>query len=272
MVDFGKTANDYSRHRQGFPDSLFDRLASHDIGLPGQRVVDVGTGTGTLARRFAARGCDVIGLDPAAPMLDQARRLPHGDTVDFRVATAEDTGLPDGSVDVVTAGQCWHWFDGPAAAAEARRVLVPGGRIAICHFDWIPFPGGVAAATEDLVLQHNPAWKGAGGTGMYPAWAGHVAVAGFGDIETFSYDVPTQYSHEDWRGRIRACAGVAASLAAEAVARFDDDLKRLLADRFPDDPLTVPHRVWALVARAGAGRRGARPGRPGVGTGTVAEA
>ena len=56
-------------------------------------------------------------------------------------------------------------------------------------------------------------------------------------------DVP--FSHADWRGRIRASAGIRASLPPEAVERFDIELAAVLAERFPDEPLAVPHRVWA---------------------------
>ena len=61
--------------------------------------------------------------------------------VNYRVATAEATGLVSVSYDVVSAGQCWHWFDRQSAAAEARRLLRPGGAVLICHFDWLPLPG-----------------------------------------------------------------------------------------------------------------------------------
>ncbi|MEM8709038.1 MAG: methyltransferase domain-containing protein, partial [Actinomycetota bacterium] len=61
---FGNAAADYATHRAGFPDELFDRLAPHGIGRSGQRVVDLGTGTGTVARQLARRGCSVIGVDP----------------------------------------------------------------------------------------------------------------------------------------------------------------------------------------------------------------
>jgi len=71
--DFGATSKDYARHRAGFPDSLFERLATFGIGLPGQRIVDLGTGTGTLARGFARRGCRVIGIDISEAMLQAAR-------------------------------------------------------------------------------------------------------------------------------------------------------------------------------------------------------
>ena len=55
-VDFGRTAEDYARHRAGFPEQLFERLTARGIGCAGQRVLDLGSGTGSLARGFARRG------------------------------------------------------------------------------------------------------------------------------------------------------------------------------------------------------------------------
>ncbi|MEP6987302.1 MAG: methyltransferase domain-containing protein, partial [Chloroflexota bacterium] len=88
-IDFGLTANDYARHRAGFPESFFERIAKYNVGRHGQVVVDVGTGTGTLARGFARRGCVVTGIDPAAKLLEQAKQLStaEGVSIDYRVAT-----------------------------------------------------------------------------------------------------------------------------------------------------------------------------------------
>ncbi len=250
-VDFGKTADDYARHRAGFPESFFERLAEHGIGLKGQKVIDLGTGTGTLARGFARRGCKVIGIDPAEPLLEQARQLDQqvGVIGDYRVGRAEDTGLESASAEVVTAGQCWHWFDGPKAAQEVWRMLRPGGRVVIAHFDWIPLKGNLVEATEQLIQAHNPAWKYGGGSGVYPQWLRDLGNNGFQNLETFSYDVFVPYTPEAWRGRIRASAGVAASLPPEQVATFDRDLAALLQTRFPDPVLQVHHRVWAVLGK-----------------------
>ncbi len=251
-ADFNPTVGDYARFRAGFPDALFERLARHGVGLPGQRIADLGSGTGSLARGFACAGAEVVALDISEAMLTQARALAaaEGLALETRWAPAEATGLTAQSFDVVSAGQCWHWFERDAAAREARRLLRPGGRLAICHSDWIPLEGNLVAATEALIQRHNPAWDLGGGTGLYPAWLGDAAAAGFVDLETFSFDVPVRYSHEAWRGRIRASAGVGGSLDAQAVARFDDDLAVCLARDFPDDPQEVPHRAFALIARA----------------------
>jgi hypothetical protein len=123
--------------------------------------------------------------------------------------------------------------------------------VVIAHFDWIPLTDNVVEATEQLILTHNPGWRGAGGNGVYPRWLHDLGQVGFHGLETFSYDVFVPYSHEDWRGRIRASAGVGASLAPDQVAVFDRDLASLLQARFPQPILQVHHRVWALAGRAG---------------------
>ena len=110
IVDFGKTSEDYSRYRIGFPPAFFDRLAGFGIGQPGQRLLDLGTGTGTLARGLALRGCRVVGTDIAIAQMDHARQLDQAavGTVEYRVATAEESGLPSASYEVLTAGHGCH--------------------------------------------------------------------------------------------------------------------------------------------------------------------
>lgn len=249
--DFGLTAADYATHRAGFPPDLFARLQPYGIGLKGQRLLDMGTGTGTLARGFAMRGCRVSAQDIAAPMVAQAREMDQraGVMIDYHVCRAEATGLPDDLFDVVSAGQCWHWFDAHQAAQEVLRLLRPGGSVLIASFDWLPRPGNLVAAMEALVKQHNPAWDKDGGCGIHPTRLNDLMDAGFVGLESFSFDLDVPYSPEAWRGRIRASAGVGASLSPEAVARFDNDHAQLLLKHFPQATLQVPHRVFAVIAR-----------------------
>lgn len=253
QINFGLTADDYASYRAGFPESLFDRLQrTYGLGRAGQTLVDLGCGTGALGRGFAQRGCQVIGVDPAEAMLAQARKLDQaaGVSADYRPARAEATGLPDGWAEVVSAGQCWHWFERAQAAVEAARILHPGGRIVIAHYDWLPLTGNLVEATERLIQAYNPAWTMGGGNGIYPAWLTDLGEAGFRQIESFSYDEPAVYTPQAWRGRIRASAGVGASLPPERVAAFDRDLADLLARRFPGDRLAVPHRVFVATGLA----------------------
>jgi SAM-dependent methyltransferase len=216
------------------------------------RVLDLGTGTGSLARGLALRGCAVTGLDRSTSLMGEAKRLDRESRVEITYvnAGAEQTGLPNRSFDLVTAGQCWHWFDRPRAAAEAQRLLLPGGLLMLAHFDWLPLAGSVVAATEDLIQAHNPKWGMAGGNGLHPWWFADLEQGGYGDIESFTFDLPVPYTHEAWLGRIRASAGVGASLPPDAVEKFDADHKALLARDFPQDTLITPHRVFVISGRS----------------------
>ena len=247
-IDFGKTADDYARFRAGFPPEFFARLERLGLLRAGMSALDLGTGTGTLAIGLAARGAAVTALDPAAPMLAQAVARAKENDLAIRTveARAEQTGLPDAAFDLVIAGQCWHWFDRPRAVADAWRVLKPGGALMMAHFDWLRVRDGVVAATEDLILRHNPAWPSAGKSAPYPAWYFDLRYGGFGGIESFSFELDVPYSHEAWRGRIRASAGMAASLPPEKVAAFDAEHAALLARDFSADPLAIAHRCWAV--------------------------
>lgn len=250
-IDFGRTAKEYGRHRAGFPDAFFEELIRLGVLNPGLAALDIGTGTGTVARGMALAGAQVRALDPAPHLLEQARALDAeaGVTVDYTVGAAEKLGFDAAAFDLVTAGQCWHWFDRPKAAAECHRVLKPGGHLVIAHFDWIPVEGNVVAATEALIRRYNPAWTMHGGTGLYPRWTVDMTQAGFDRLRSFSFDLPVRYTHEDWRGRIQASAGVRASLDEETCRKFDVELAGILAEDYPDDPLDVPHRCWALIGR-----------------------
>jgi SAM-dependent methyltransferase len=249
-IDFGKTADDYKTHRQGFPPAFFERLIELNLIGSNKPVLDIGTGTGTLARGAALAGSQVVAVDIAAELLEQARLLDKeaGVEIVYHIASAEETGLLDESFDTVMAGQCWHWFDRPRVAAEVNRLLGAGGKIVIAHLDWIPLAGNIVEATESLILKYNPTWLMSGGSGIYPDWLRDLAVADFHNIETFAFDLNLAYSPEAWRGRIRASAGIAASLSPNEVQRFDTEFADLLKQNFPENPLQIHHRVWAVIA------------------------
>lgn len=249
--DWSQTSADYAKHRQGFPPRFYELIAREGLFAPGMRVLDIGTGTGTVARSLAARGGDVLGIDPARGQIEAARKLAQAEGVGARFAEglAERNGQLDAAFDLVTAAQCWHWFDRALAAAECARVLKPGGALLICHHDWLPLPGNVAHASEFLIEAHNPRWRMGRGTGFYPGWATDLWVAGLRDLGFAGFDHDALYAHADWRGRVRASAGVGGALDPGAVERFDAEHAALLAARFPEEPLRVAHRVFAIWAR-----------------------
>lgn len=262
-VDFSPTAADYARHRAGFPPALFRRLRRLGLGGP-QRILDLGTGTGVLARALARRGGRVVGLDVSQAMLREAAAAATGEGLGLGLvrARAERLPFPDSAFAVVAAGQCWHWFDRPAAAAELARVLVPGGLAVLAHLDWICRPGSPATLSEEVMAAHSPAatqampsYRFGQGQGIYGAWLADLERADFRELETFSFDTVLPYTREAWAGRIRASAPIGGTLTPEAVAAFDAEHRSRLAAAFGADPLQVPHRVFVAL-----GRRPALPG------------
>lgn len=245
-IDFGRRAEDYDAHRPGFPPRFFDHVGERGWIPATGTALDLGTGTGSLALEWARRGLDVTALDIAPELLRIVARRAASEGLEVRTieATAEATGLADDSVDLVTAGQCWWWFDADRAARESRRILRPGGRLLICNFSYLALPGSAAERTERLVLAHNPGWPKAGWRGVHPEQVQALDVAGFDAVESFSFTIDVPFSHLGWRGRMRTCNGVGSALAPDEVERFDAELTELLAAAFPD-PFPVRHRVFA---------------------------
>jgi len=125
-ADFGRTAADYGRYRAGFPPRFFDRLREAGLARAGMRALDLGTGTGSIARGLARLGCDCVGLDGSRLLTEAAARLDReaGVTVRYVEMPADDTGSPEGSFYLITAGECRDWFD--RGRARRRRTACRG--------------------------------------------------------------------------------------------------------------------------------------------------
>src|SRR5262245_21256887 len=196
-VDFGRTASDYVQYRTGFPEEMYERLVARGIGVRGQRVLDIGTGTGTMAREFARRGCSVVGLDPSEELIAEAKRIDAelDLRIEYVIGTAERTRLDAQSFDVVSAGQCWFWLDRPKAVREVKRGVRGGGHLVIAQYDWLPVRDNAVEATEQLIEKYNPEWKLGGGTGLHHEWMSDVRAAGFAEIDTFSFNIDVAFTH-----------------------------------------------------------------------------
>lgn len=154
---FSSRVENYAKFRPGYPAGILDVLKS-DCGLTKASVIaDIGSGTGLLSKVFLNHGNVVIGVEPNELMRAKADELLKG-FANFRsiAASAETTTLPDGSVDFITAGQAFHWFDQSAAKREFIRVLKPDGWVALVwnarQLDATPF----LRDYEGLLLRYSP--------------------------------------------------------------------------------------------------------------------
>jgi 2-polyprenyl-3-methyl-5-hydroxy-6-metoxy-1,4-benzoquinol methylase len=246
-MDWGRTSEDYATHRPGPPQEFYERYRSLGVGFPGQRILDLGTGTGELARQFARQGARVCGTDIAAGQIEMARSLAaqEGLAVEFRVAPGEQSPYPDASFGAITANQVWFYFDVPRTIRDVKRLLGPGGLLAVSYFSALPREDLLVRESERLVLEFNPQWTG-------KDWNGYVSpIAKWAERDftlkaMFSFDAAIPFTRESWAGRMRACRGIGAALSEEDVRRFDTAHGALL-ERIAPERFTVLHRLSAHI-------------------------
>jgi SAM-dependent methyltransferase len=144
---FGADAQRYDRARPGYPQALADDLlaaGAHDV-------LDIGCGTGSAGRLFAARGCQVLGVEPDPRMAAVARG--HG--LDVEVARFENWKPAGRTFDLLVCGQAWHWVDPAAGLPKAAGALRPGGLLTM-FWNSVTHPPPVMAALEAAYQAHAP--------------------------------------------------------------------------------------------------------------------
>lgn len=130
---FTGRAAGYAQYRERYEPDVVLPLMREWCGLtPQWRIADVGAGTGMASDVFRANGNPVIAIEPNAEMRVLCASL-HASDAQFTVVdgSAEATGLPDASIDMVVVGRALHWFDVGGALREFRRILKPGGWVAV---------------------------------------------------------------------------------------------------------------------------------------------
>lgn len=142
---FSGQSGEYQKYRPDYPSELFAWLAS--VARARRLAIDVATGNGQAAVGLAAHFDAVLATEPSAAQLREAR--PHA-RVTYRQEPAESISAPAASADLLTVAQAAHWFDWPRFAAEAGRVLAPGGVLAIWSYGDVDVTPGIDALVRDF--------------------------------------------------------------------------------------------------------------------------
>lgn len=247
--DWGKTSEDYAKFRDIYPEEFYKKLVDRGLCVKGQKILDLGTGTGVLPRNMYRFGGEWIGTDISPEQIEQAKIMSEAAGMDIKyfAVPTEKLDFPDESFHVITACQCFWYFDHEKVMPKLARLLKPGGKLVILYMAWLPFDDPIAGKSEELVVKYSPAWSGAGET-RHPIWVPDIAYEYFDAVENEEYDLHVPFTKESWHGRMKACRGVGASLGSEELAKWDAEHRALLNAIAPEE-FTVLHYAAIRIMR-----------------------
>ena len=249
---FDAWAADYDRYRPPYPDELFMTIAERlDLPSPPD-VADLGAGTGRASIGMARLGWRVTAVEPGGPMLEALRAAAARQHVDLdaRQATAEETGLPEASVDLVTAAQAFHFFDHSRALREMARILRDGGGVA---FFWnvrddsrSPFLADYTALLKRyLDVEHL---EGVLKADEVRTRTEIDAVGLFGPAERLELHHEVETTAEHFIGNAFTSSYIRVGLDDDAQRRFRAELEQLIEAHHGDEPFVVPYQVDLWIA------------------------
>jgi SAM-dependent methyltransferase len=198
---FSTRVADYVRYRPGYPPAVL-RLLEEECGFASTSVVaDVGSGTGILSELLLKNGNRVYGVEPNRAMREAGEGLlasyANFVSVDAR---AEETTLDDESVDFITAGQAFHWFDPPHARREFMRILRPGGRVVLVWNDRRTAGTPFLEEYERLLLEYGTDYKEV--SVKYAEESMLAALYGPSEMRSKTFDNEQVFDFDGLRGRL----------------------------------------------------------------------
>ena len=237
---FSQQSAAYARHRLTYPPELFAYVAS---AAPASHVVwDCATGNGQAAHGLRAHFDRVIATDASARQIESAT---PGEGIEYRVATAEDSGLADRSVDAVTVATAFHWFDHERFAREVKRVVRPGGVAVVWTYGFSEMPEGPRAALAELVA---PVLAQYWAPQVKIAWDGYRdAYFPFAELDTPALAIERSWTAREYLAYASTWSAVQACIADRGENPFVTHASAM-EEAWGDDPVTIR---WPLTIRAG---------------------
>lgn len=234
--DWGRTSSDYAKYRDIYPTEFYQKLIDMDLCVDDQKVLDIGTGTGVLPRNLYRYGAEFTGIDISKNQIKQAILLSQKSNMDikFQCVPAEKIDFPADSFDVVTACQCFTYFNNEELAPKIYKMLKPNGRFVVLYMAWLPFEDLIAGKSEELILKYNPMWTGC--KEVRHAISMPDVYKEYFTLENQDvYDVSVPFNRESWNGRMKSCRGIEASLSEAEVGQFDQEHRKLLEEIAPEE-------------------------------------
>jgi ubiquinone/menaquinone biosynthesis C-methylase UbiE len=240
--NWGNTSLDYSKFRDIYPNSMYQILYKHGIGHKGQKILDIGTGTGVFPRAMYKYGAKFTGIDISEEQIEFAKKLSENMDIMYKTCPAESTVLNSNEYDIITAIQCFIYFDKEKIVPEIKRLLKKDGKMVIVWMAWLPNECKIAEETEKLVLKYNPKWTGYGNSRSKDNKFMEFLPEILETEEIINYTEDLVFNYDTWAGRIRACRGISASLPESIVNKFNNEHLELLKN-ITKEPFEIIHEI-----------------------------
>lgn len=243
---FSNRVENYVKYRPSYPAAVLTLYVT-EMGLTKDSVIaDIGSGTGISSLLFLENGNTVFGVEPNARMRGAAEGfLGRFENFHSIGATAESTGLPDGSVDFVIAAQAFHWFDPEGTRAECRRILRPGGWVVLLWNERQLDANEFHREYEQLLLKHASDYKKVRHDNV-----DETMLEGFfgKSFERAVFPNTQLLDLEGLRGR-SASASYMPAEGDERFAALENDLRRLFAKHAESGRITVFYDTKVFYTR-----------------------
>lgn len=238
--DWGFASEEYTKFRDIYPPALHESLSKNGAGADGTAWLDLGTGTGILPLNLYNPKARITGTDISARQIAFAKKAAkeRNFNIDFLVSPAENLPFPDNSFDIITAAQCFWYFEREKAKKEIERLIKPGGKFIKILLDW-DYEDALAKKSIALVKKYNPLWK--------PEGLAQKDILDdlFEGRETIISIQEIPFTRENWHGRMCACRGTLASMNKKQFESWNREHKASV-NSFPKE-FVINHKLYITI-------------------------
>lgn len=243
---FSNRVDDYVKYRPGYPAEMMDYLKT-EFGLkPGTVIADIGSGTGISSELFLKEGHEVFAVEPNQDMREKATQLlAHYPGYHEVNGTAEETGLPEESINMIVAGQAFHWFRPTETRREFSKILRPDGVVVLIWNERLT-GNAFEAAYDQLIIRHGKDYVQVDHRNISPDkieaffYPARVSSAVFYNKQVFDFD--------GLKGRLLSSSYMPAA-DEEGYAAMIDDLRSLFDQYHDQGYITINYDTKVYAGR-----------------------